>query len=216
MSKTAIVIGATGLVGRELVRKLLDDASWGKVVVFVRRSLDIKAETLEEHLVDFEQIVDWQDQLQGNSLFICLGTTLKQAGSKQVMRKIDLELPLEIAAIAKQNDVQDCLVISSLMANANSFAYYLRLKGELEQQLASLKFQRLMIFRPGPLLGERSSPRFSEQVVAAMQPLFSFTYSPMKAWRGIQARELAQLIISKANSSATVQQQVFEKEGLFG
>ncbi|MGY5452022.1 NAD(P)H-binding protein [Agarivorans sp. MS3-6] len=215
MKKTAIVLGATGLVGRELVRQLLDDTRWGKVVVVARRGLDIKAEALEEHLVDFDHIEDWQYLLQGHSLFICLGTTLKQAGSKQVMRQIDLDLPIQLATIAKQHQVQDCLVISSLMANANSFAYYLRLKGELEQQLASLQFERLMIFRPGPLLGERSSPRFSEQVVAAMQPLFGFTYSPLKAWRGIRAEDLAQLMISKANSSTVERQQVFEKETLF-
>ncbi|WP_411994251.1 NAD(P)H-binding protein [Agarivorans sp. DSG3-1] len=215
MTKTAIVIGATGLVGLQLVTQLLASEQWHKVVVFVRSSLNVSDEKLLEHVVDFADMPQWQADIKGDSLFICLGTTLSQAGSKTAMRKIDLELPLAFATLAKGNGVNDCLLISSYLANAHSLSHYLRLKGELENQLAQLGFQRFIAFRPGPLLGKRKQPRFSEQVVAAMQPIFRAPYSPLRAWRGISADQLAHTMSVYALLDDNIAKQVVQGESLF-
>ena len=215
MTKTAIVIGATGLVGSALLEQLLADESWDKVRVFGRKSTGVNADKLEEHVVDFAKIDSWQQLIQGHSLFICIGTTLSQAGSRAAMRAIDLELPLAFATAAKRNHVEDCLLISSLFANAKSPSHYLLIKGELENQLACLGFKHLMLFRPGPLLGERTKARFSEQVVAALQPVFSANLSPLRRWRGIEAVQLAATMLSYASKPPAEARLVIQGEALF-
>ncbi|MEE1675385.1 NAD(P)H-binding protein [Agarivorans aestuarii] len=215
MSKTAIVIGATGLVGSALLEQLLADKSWHKVRVFGRTNTGLQAAKLEEHIVDFTNIEDWQQLIQGHSLFICIGTTLSQAGSKAAMRAIDLDLPLGFANYARRNQVEDCLLISSLFANAKSPSHYLRIKGQLENQLACLGFKHLMMFRPGPLLGERKQARFSEQIVAAMQPIFAASLSPLRRWRGIEAERLAATMLCYANKPPTEASLVIQGEALF-
>ncbi|WP_163134683.1 NAD(P)H-binding protein [Agarivorans sp. Alg241-V36] len=215
MSKTAVVIGATGLVGSALLEQLLADESWLKVRVFGRKRTGLQAAKLEEHIVDFANIEDWQQLIQGASLFICIGTTLSQAGSKAAMRAIDLDLPLGFANYARRNQVEDCLLISSLFANAKSPSHYLRIKGQLENQLACLGFKHLMMFRPGPLLGGRKQARFSEQVVAAMQPIFAASWSPLQRWRGIEAAQLAATMLRYANKPPTEASLVIRGEALF-
>ncbi|WP_432455967.1 MULTISPECIES: short chain dehydrogenase [unclassified Agarivorans] len=215
MNKTAIVIGATGLVGLALVKQLLADPQWAKVKVFSRRSMDLNSSKLDLHVVDFTQLPIWQSQIKGHSLFICLGTTLRQAGSRAAMRQIDYELPLDFSIAAKRNGIEDCLLISSRMANPASVFHYLRIKGELEQALTHLLFKRLMIFRPGPLLGQRREPRTSEQLVAVLQPLFRAQYSPFRAWRGTSANSLARCMLRHANDTAPQQKQIFQGEALY-
>ena len=129
----ALVIGATGATGKDLVNKLLEDKDFQEVHAFVRRPLNIKNEKLKAHVVDFEKPEEWKDLVKGDVAFSCLGTTLKDAGSKDAQRKVDFDYQYQFAKNAKENEVEDYILVSSYGANPNSKIFYSRMKGELEK-----------------------------------------------------------------------------------
>lgn len=159
-----IVIGATGLVGKNIVKDLIEDARVSKVIAFVRRLPDVTHPKLEVHVVDFERIEQWKDQLKGDVLFSSLGTTLKEAGSKEKQYRVDHDYQYSVAKYASGNGVKCCVLISSVNADAKSVFFYLRMKGKLEEEMAKLSFSSLFILRPGPLVGRRSKPRLQEEL----------------------------------------------------
>ena len=131
----ALVIGATGATGKDLVNKLLEDKDFQEVHAFVRRPLNIKNEKLKAHVVDFEKPEEWKDLVKGDVAFSCLGTTLKDAGSKDAQRKVDFDYQYQFAKNAKENEVEDYILVSSYGANPNSKIFYSRMKGELEKEV---------------------------------------------------------------------------------
>src|SRR4030066_986146 len=141
--KTAIVIGATGLIGKHLTKFLLDDPAYSSVKVFVRRTLNISNPKLEEHVVDFDEISIWKDKITGDELYSAMGTTIKKAGSKEAQYKIDFTYQYECAKAASENGVGKYLLISSAGANIKSGHFYLRMKGELDKKVSELPFQQL-------------------------------------------------------------------------
>jgi len=194
-NKTALIIGATGLVGQQLVKQLLLDEHYQVVHVFVRKlmSLSIDADPqskLVQHVVDFNNVESWQEKLVGDELFCCIGTTLKQAGSKQNQENIDLFLPTEIANYASENHVSKVILVSSAGANHQSSSFYLRLKGQLEQNLIALNWQTVIIVRPSFLAGKRNEFRFGEKLALI---LFSvLKYIPLiRRYRPITGKQLA-------------------------
>ena len=138
--KTAVVIGATGLVGSELVALLLADSRFETVKVFVRRSTGRQHPKLEEHLVNFDAVETWKEQLTGDVLFSAMGTTLKQAGSKDAQYKIDYTYQYNVAKAAAENGVPQYVLISSAGASPKSRIFYSRMKGELEESVKKLTF----------------------------------------------------------------------------
>ena len=169
--RTAIVIGATGLVGTELVKQLLADDRFRAVIILARRSTG-RHEKLEEHLVDFDQPDSWKHLVRGNVLFSALGTTLKQAGSKQAQYKIDYHYQYHVAAAAASNGVPVYVLVSSAMANETSRIFYTRMKGELERDVKKLGFRHLHILQPGMLAGSRQKKRTGEVIgLAALKLL---------------------------------------------
>jgi uncharacterized protein YbjT (DUF2867 family) len=215
MSKVAIVIGATGLVGRALVEQLLEAPEWQLVRTFGRRCLPFEHPKLQQYEVDFKAIDAWKGEIKGQCLFICIGTTRRQAGSRQALAEVDLSLPCRFAALARANHVDKCVVVSSLMANLHSASHYLRTKGALEQVLGDLAFPFLVLVRPGPLLGKREVPRLSEQIVTLLQPLFQWTYSPLRRWRGIEATRLAKIMCCLGCAELAEAQLVLQGDELF-
>ena len=170
--RTAIVIGATGLVGTELVKQLLADDRFRAVIILARRSTGRQHEKLEEHLIDFDQPDSWKHLVRGNVLFSALGTTLKQAGSKQAQYKIDYHYQYHVAAAAASNGVPVYVLVSSAMANETSRIFYTRMKGELERDVKKLGFRHLHILQPGMLAGNRQKKRTGEVVgLAALKLL---------------------------------------------
>lgn len=157
----ALVIGATGATGKDLVNQLLTDKDYDEVNVFVRRPLTVESPKLKTHIVDFEKPEKWKDLVNGDVAFSCLGTTLKAAGSKEAQRKVDYDYQYNFAKAAKENEVEDYILVSSYGANPKSKIFYSRMKGELEQSIKALHFNKLMIFQPG-MLDRKDSERTGE------------------------------------------------------
>lgn len=163
MSKTALVIGATGATGKDLVAQLLEDASFDQVHVFVRREVNLRHEKLQVHIVDFDKMNEWKDLLLGDVLFSALGTTIKKAGSQQAQWKIDYTYQYEVAKAAKENGVESLALVSSAWATADSNVFYTRMKGQLEEDIKKLGFLHLSIMRP-PSLIRKDTDRFGERM----------------------------------------------------
>ena len=163
----AIVIGATGATGKDLVNVLLQDAYYSGVIIFVRRSGGIVHSKLKEVIADFDKPEEVAELINGDILFSCLGTTLKAAGSKEKQWHIDYEIPLRFAEIAKQNGVSQMILLSAYGASATSRVFYSQLKGKLEDAISKLLFTSYVIFRPGLLL-RKDTDRLGERVSAAI------------------------------------------------
>ena len=169
--KTALVIGATGATGKDLVAQLLEDPAFVNVHVFVRRDVDLHHDKLHVHVVDFDKMDEWKDQLKGDVLFSALGTTIKKAGSQQAQWKIDYTYQYEVAKSAKANGVETMALVSSAWATADSKVFYTRMKGQLEDDVKKLGFRSLSIMRP-PSLIRKDTDRFGERIsVSLLQAL---------------------------------------------
>jgi uncharacterized protein YbjT (DUF2867 family) len=212
--KTALVIGATGLVGSELVNLLLADDRFEKVVVFVRRSTGRPHAKLEEHLVNFDAIDTWKPLLTGDVLFSTLGTTLKQAGSKDAQYKIDFTYQYEVAKAAAENGVKQYVLISSAGASPQSRIFYSRMKGELEQAVKQLSFSHIHILQPGILQGDRKESRPGEGIGLAIASALRFIPG-LKKYRPVPAKTVAQAMVNAAFRQQQ-KKETWTLEGVFG
>ncbi len=157
----AVVIGATGATGKPLLEALLKDDKFNSIVIFVRRKTILKNKKLKEIVTDFSDIGNYSSEINGDVFFSCLGTTLRTAGSKEAQWKVDYDIPLEFAKIAKKNGIHTFVLVSAYNANAKSKVFYSKMKGELENKIKELNFDHLIIFRPG-LLDRPNSDRITE------------------------------------------------------
>ena len=167
----AIVIGATGAVGKELVRAMLDDARETEVAVFVRRDPGVTHPKLTAHVINFEQPDTWRAFVTGDVLFSALGTSLKQAGSKEAQRRIDYDYQYMFAEAAHANGVPHLVLLSSLGADSRSSIFYLRLKGELDDAVQRLGFDTVHIVRPPSLIRPEAKRLGETAVVKILQGL---------------------------------------------
>ena len=183
----ALVIGATGAVGKDLVQQLIEDNSVESIDIFVRREVKIPTAKVVAHVVDFDHTETWADQLKGDVLFSCLGTTIKAAGSQEAQWKVDYTYQYEAAKAAKANGVKNYVLVSSVGANAKSKVFYTRMKGVLDDAVQQLGFEGCFILRP-PSLIRKGSDRFGEKVGIVALKAFnaiglmrSFTPMPTEA-----------------------------------
>ena len=153
MNTTAVVIGASGLVGSALVNKLVTADHVDKVITLTRRSIIHSSTKVENHVVNFDRLEEVSSLFKADFLFSCLGTTRGQAGSVTAQRVVDLDYQFKAAQLAAQNGIPHYLLISSSGASAKSHNPYLKMKGELEQRVQSLGFKRISIFQPSLLMG---------------------------------------------------------------
>lgn len=208
-SKTALVVGATGLVGNALTHRLIDSAAYEKVKVLVRQSLGWQHPRLQEIQYDF----DHPNSLlvQADDVFCCLGTTMKKAGSKEAFRKVDYQYPLDAAKRALVNGARQFLLVSSMGANPDSSFFYNRVKGELERDIKALNYPTFLVFRPSLLLGDRKDFRLGERIGEGLMKLFN-PLIPAK-YKGIQIERVANAMCQKAQQGLTGKH-VFESDQL--
>ena len=203
--KKALVIGATGMVGEALLQQLLQSESFSHVSIFVRKSTGIVHAKLTEWVVDFDEPTLWEQLVQGDVLFSCMGTTLKAAGSKQAQYRVDFSYQYSMARIAARNGVTHYVLVSSAGANAGSSNFYLSMKGELDNAVKALPFTKCVIIRPGQLYGNRRQKRVFESIAIDLMMFFN-RVGLFKKYRPIHATQVAQAMIHTA---------VSEKEGIF-
>ncbi len=196
MEKTALLLGATGLVGSHLLEQLLDSPHYSRVVALTRRPLGIQHPKLQESIIDFDN--PDPSKIKGDDLFCALGTTLRKAGSQAAQYRTDCTYPFEIGKIARQNGVRQYLLVSSVGANAAASGFYLRTKGELEDKIKGLDFEHFVTARPSFLLGERSEFRLGEKIGIILAKIFA----PLipRRYRGIEAARVARALIQLANT----------------
>lgn len=196
----ALVIGATGAVGKDLVEQLLKDDTFDRVDIFVRREVKIPSAKLVSHIVDFDHIETWASLLSGDVLFSCLGTTIKAAGSQDAQWKVDYTYQFDSAKAARAGGVRKLVLVSSVGANAESKIFYARMKGQLDEDVAKLGFPGCFILRP-PSLIRKGSDRFGEKAgVAILKGLNAIGL--LRSWKPMPTEEVAAAMIRLAESES--------------
>jgi uncharacterized protein YbjT (DUF2867 family) len=207
--KTALVVGATGLIGDHLTHRLVESPFYANVKVLVRKSLTWQHPRLQEVLFDFNHpngLVTKADDI-----FCCLGTTIKKAGSQTAFRQVDYQYPMDIARLGLANGAKQFAIVTSMGADSKSAFFYNRVKGDVERDLTALNYPALLIFRPSLLLGNRSESRLGERVASGFMRLFS-PLIPAK-YKGIEATTVADAMIATAQQGFSGKH-VFESDDL--
>lgn len=189
----ALIIGATGATGKDLVNQLLNDKDFDEIEVFVRKPLNIVDSKLKNHIVDFEKPEEWKNLVKGDVAFSCLGTTLKTAGSKEAQRKIDYDYQYNFAKTARENEVEDFILVSSYGANPDSKIFYSKMKGELEQSVKALNFNKTTIFQPGML--ERKGTERTGEVLGGKIIKFANQFGLLTHQKPLPTNVLAKAMI---------------------
>ena len=209
--KTALVFGSSGLVGQQLVQQLIQNNSYQKIKLFVRKKPNIQNPKVEFIETKFDNLEILSSSIKGDDCFFCIGTTKKNSPEKSEYQRIELELPKKIANLAKQNDLQSFIFVSSGYANSKSSGDYLRFKGLVEEELISLKFKNLGILRPSFLLGNRKEKRIGEKIgIIIFKILSPFMVGPLKRMKPIHVKTVAGAMIKIAQLE--IKQSIFESD----
>ncbi|MFC3093655.1 NAD-dependent epimerase/dehydratase family protein [Alteromonas sediminis] len=201
--KTALVLGATGLVGKALVNQLLRQEDYNSVTCLVRRPLSLSdfpdpLQKLKPVVIDFDHFQDYQGYFSVDHVFCCLGTTIKQAGSKAAFRRVDFEFVHIAAQLARAQRAEGFVWISSVGADAKSQNFYLKVKGELENAIMRMpQLAHAAAVRPSLLLGERHESRYLEGIGQKLAPLYSpLLCGPLAKYKPVTAEQVASQMIA--------------------
>ena len=193
MKQTSIVLGASGLIGRLLILELLQKSN--KVIAILRNDEDLPNE-VEKLIINFDEFINNGQLPNCDQLFICIGTTIKKAGSKEEFVKVDYTYAYEFAKKAFEVNASEIHLVSSVGADSKSNNFYLKTKGQIEDAILELKFEYTKIYRPSLLIGERSETRLLEKLGQLISPLFnSFLLGAMKKYRSIDAKKVARSMV---------------------
>lgn len=209
----AVLIGATGLVGSEILQYLLNDERFAHVRVFARKSTQLVHPKLEEHVVDFEQLGDWRHLISGDVLFSALGTTVAQVGTREAQRMIDYDYQLRVAQAAKLNGIKNYVLVSAPGAHPKSRFAYTKMKGDLERDVLKLSFPKITIIRPGLLKGNRTQKRFIEHHMGQVLNLLP-TIPGLESLKPVSGKLVAHVCIESAADEMQGQRILDPKEVL--
>jgi uncharacterized protein YbjT (DUF2867 family) len=197
MKGTAIVAGATGLIGGQLVQYLLDHSEYDRVIILVRRTTGLKHVKLTELLVDFDQLDNVGEHFKGAILFCTLGTTIKAAKSKEAFRKVDYQYPLQLAILAQKHEAQQFHIVTAMGSDPRSSIFYSRVKGEIEAALKALGLKSLHIYHPSILVGNRKVFRLGERLAMILMKAISITMiGTFSKYRAIEAKKVARAMVN--------------------
>ncbi len=204
--KTALIAGATGLIGKQLLQLLLEDSSYEKVKVITRKPIEIKklpasqaASKFENIVLNFDKLSEHYAALKADDVFCCLGTTIRIAKTKEAFRKVDYDYPLELARITKSQGATQYLLVSALGADKNSGIFYNKVKGEVEEAIRQISFRSFRIFRPSLLLGVRTEHRSGEGAATIFFKLFGLLI-PTK-YKAIDSGKVARAMLTLAKEN---------------
>ena len=194
--KTAIVFGSTGLIGGHLVNQLIQDNYYTKIKIFVRSQTSINNEKVEVINIDFNNLGNHKTEITGDDCFFCIGTTKKDTPDQDEYRRVEYNIPVDVAKIAKANSVKSFYYVSSIGANPNASSNYLKNKGQVEGELKNLNFSRLAIIRPSLLIGNRKSFRLGEVIFTpVMNTLTLFAFGGLKKYKPIKIQNVVKAIL---------------------
>ena len=207
--KTALLFGSSGLVGGHLLNQLIKDTNYSKIKLFVRSVPEISDSKVEIIKTDFNNLENHKEDIKGDDSFFCIGTTKQNSPDKDKYRRVELEIPKEIAKIAKSNLVNSFVFVSALYANPKSSGEYIRLKGLVEEELKELNFPKLGIMRPSFLIGNRKEKRASETIgIFVFKLLSPLLLGPLKKMKPIHSETVAKAMIAVIQKD--IQQTIFE------
>ena len=210
--KTALIAGATGLVGSELLQQLMEDDEYSQIHVLVRNPIDVKSKKIIVHQINFDELerVEFKEKI--DHVFCTLGTTIKRAKTKENFRKVDFDYVLALGRKAKEWNSEKFLMISSLGANAKSAIFYNRVKGEIENALKELSLPHLFIFRPSLLMGDREEQRAGEKTAIAVYKIINPLFiGKLGKYKGVEANRVAwAMLITAKNNSEKIR--IFESD----
>ena len=209
--KTALIFGSSGLIGNHLLELILKDNNYIKIKLFVRSDLTDVNSKIEIIKTDFNNIENHKDKIVGDDCFFCIGTTRKNTPDKNEYIKVEYNLPVSVAKIAKLNSVNNFIYISSLGANPNATSLYLKNKGKAEEKLVKLNFTNLSILRPSILVGNRKENRFGEKIgIFAMKTFSPLFFGNMKKYKPINVENVAKSMLQVAQKH--YQNNIFESD----
>ena len=207
--RTALIFGSSGLVGEHLLNQLIKDANYSKIKLFVRSVPGISDPKVEILKTDFTNLQNHKEDIIGDDCFFCIGTTKKNSSDKDEYRRVELEVPKEIAGIAKSNLVNSFIFVSALYANPKSSGDYVRFKGLVEEELKRLNFPKLAVMRPSFLMGDRKEKRTGEKIgIFVFKILSPLLLGPLKKMKPIHSEIVAKAMIKAANEN--VEKNIFE------
>ena len=200
--KTAIILGATGLVGQKLLRYALQDARYKKIKLFSRSSVNISHPKIEEHLGDLTDLESFQKAYKADVVFCCIGTTKSKTPDKEAYKKIDYGIPKNAAELASQNNIKTFIVISALGADPTSAVFYNKIKGEMEEVVVNAEISKTHILQPALIGGEREEKRTAENLFKIIFKVINpILIGPLKKYRSIDPEHIAKAMLWLANNT---------------
>ncbi|TDO22460.1 NAD(P)H-binding protein [Pedobacter duraquae] len=197
--KKAVIVGASGLIGSELLDLLLKNDSYAEVLSLVRKEKPIQHPKLTQIVVDFEQLATYSNLITGHTVFSCLGTTKKQTPDTQLYYKIDHDYPVLLARLAAANQVAQFHYVSAPGADSKSLIFYSRTKGDAEADLKKSGIRTLYLYQPSLLTGERKEHRFMEQIAERiMKVIDPVLVGSWKKYRSISGKSVALAMLRRS------------------
>ena len=210
----ALIIGATGATGQQLISQLVEDADFNSISAFVRKNPNIRHKKLTVHKIDFSRIENSKELIKGDVLFSCLGTTLKDAGSKDKQFLVDYTYQYEFAKVASENDVSIYSLVSSTGANENSLFFYPKIKGKLEEAVKKLPFNTIHIFQPPTLIRQKELIRIGEKIGIKIFKGLNY-FRILKSQKPLSVSLLAKKMIREVKENEKIKLKTYKPQEIF-
>lgn len=217
MKKTAIILGATGLTGNILLHKLLNLEAYDTIKVISRSPLNIEHPKLKILVGDLLELDQFKDNIVADEVYCCVGTTAKKTPNKELYKKIDFGIPVNAAALTKENNIDTFCVISALGADAKSAIFYNKTKGEMEEAVLAKEIKNTYIMQPSLILGDRNESRVGEKIGELFMTTFRFLLiGPLKKYRAIKAETIAKAMLYLTNRKPDIREVTSDKIEYYG